>query len=126
MTKKSYQLVTLPQPDLYGSWESWAEAMVAAIDGLQELSGDYSEGRLQRIQLPPESVGSATLVAGSVTVSATDVTANSKIFLSRSSLAGTAGYLDVANVVAGTGFDIVSSSGSDTSVVDWFLIEPIA
>lgn len=66
--------------------------------------------------------GSATLVGGTVTVANTSVTANSEIFLSRSTTGGTAGTLSYTKT-AGTSFTITSSSGSDTSSVNWMIVE---
>lgn len=69
-------------------------------------------------------MGTATLVAGTVTVNTTAVTANSRIFVFVQTPGGTQGFLSVANRVAGTSFDILSTDGSETSVVAWILIEP--
>lgn len=68
-------------------------------------------------------MGVATLVGGTIAVANTSVTANSRIFVSRMALGGTAGDLSVA-VVAATSFTITSSSATDTSVVAWFIMEP--
>lgn len=66
--------------------------------------------------------GAATLAAGTVTVANTSVTATSKIFLQRRVAGGTIGHLTYTRT-AGTSFTITSSSGTDTSTVDWFIIE---
>jgi len=68
--------------------------------------------------------GVATLVGGTVTVSNTSVTANSRIFLTAQSDGGTPGFLRVSARTAGTSFTITSSSGSDTSVVAYQIFEP--
>jgi hypothetical protein len=68
--------------------------------------------------------GTATLSAGSVTVSNTSVTANSRIFLTSQSDGGTPGFLRVSARSAGTNFTITSSSGSDTSTVAYQIFEP--
>ena len=68
--------------------------------------------------------GTATLVAGTVTVSNTTVTANSKIYLSHFTPGGTVGWLRVSARTAGTSFTITSSSGTDTSVVSYMIFEP--
>lgn len=60
--------------------------------------------------------GTATLVAGTVTVSDTKVTASAQIVLSRTTTGGTTGQLSYT-VSAGTSFTINSSSGTDTSTV---------
>lgn len=71
-------------------------------------------------------MGTATLSAGTVTVSTTAVTANSRIFLTAQSLGvvGTAQALAVTARSAGTSFTITSASISDGSVVAWFIVEP--
>lgn len=68
--------------------------------------------------------GTATLAAGSVTVSNTSVTANSRIFLTSQQDGGTPGFLRVSARTAGTSFTITSSSGTDTSVVAYQIFEP--
>lgn len=69
-------------------------------------------------------MGQATLVGGTVAVSNTSVTANTRIILSRETLGGTAGHLAVSARSAGVSFTILSSSGTETSTVNWLLIEP--
>ncbi|NUP38962.1 MAG: hypothetical protein HOY76_18585 [Streptomyces sp.] len=67
-------------------------------------------------------MGQATLAAGTVTVANTSVTANTRPFLSRMAAGGTLGQLSVT-VSAGVSFTITSSSGTETSTVNWLLIE---
>lgn len=67
-------------------------------------------------------IGQATLVAGTVTVANTNITTNSRIFLTVSAAGGTQGFLRTAKV-AGTSFTITSTSATETSVVDWFIVE---
>jgi hypothetical protein len=69
-------------------------------------------------------MGASVLVGGTVTVSNTSVTANTRIFLTCNTPGGTPGFLRVSARTAGTSFTILSSSGSDTSTVGWFLVEP--
>lgn len=71
-------------------------------------------------------MGIATLVAGTVTVANTSVTANSRIFLTSQSDGGTTGALRVSTRVNGTSFTITSLSNTDTSVVAYHIIEPSA
>lgn len=70
------------------------------------------------------TLGVATLVGGTVTVNTTEVTANSRIFLTAQDTGGTPGALRVSARSAGTSFTITSTSGTDTSTVAWFLVEP--
>lgn len=70
-------------------------------------------------------MGVATLVAGTVTVNTTAVTANSRILLTRQNHAGTVtGAVDVTARVAATSFTITSENAADTSDVAWLIIEP--
>jgi hypothetical protein len=68
--------------------------------------------------------GRATLVAGSVAVSDAYVTTSTRILLSVYTTGGTVGHLNTGTRSAGVSFTITSSSGTDTSVVDWVAIEP--
>lgn len=69
-------------------------------------------------------MGLAVLVAGTVTVNTTVVTASSRIFLTNNVAGGTPGFLRISARVAGTSFTITSSSASDTSSVAWMIVEP--
>lgn len=72
--------------------------------------------------LGSETMGYATLAGGSVLVSTTEVTANSRIFVfPQSTLAGT---LYISARVAGTSFTISSTNGADTPSVAWVILEP--
>lgn len=68
--------------------------------------------------------GTATLVAGTVTVPATGLTANSVILLGRNTPGGTLGNLSApdASRVVGTSFDIDSDDVADVSTVDYLVV----
>ncbi len=68
--------------------------------------------------------GTATMVGGTVTVSTSQVKTGDLIFTSRNTTGGTAGHLNapVASIVDGTSFVINSSSGTDTSTVNWWIV----
>jgi len=68
-------------------------------------------------------MGVATLIGGTIAVANTSVTANTRVFVSRSTTGGTEGHLSTTQI-ASTSFTVNSSSGTDTSTVVWFLIEP--
>jgi hypothetical protein len=68
------------------------------------------------------SIGTSTLIAGTVTVSTTAVTSSSKIFLTCAVTGGTLGFLSVGTITNGTSFVINSSSVLDTSQINWFII----
>jgi hypothetical protein len=69
-------------------------------------------------------MGVSTLVGGTVVVANTSVTATTRIFLMCQTPGGTPGFLRVSARTAATSFTILSSSGTDTSVVAWLLVEP--
>lgn len=68
-------------------------------------------------------MGTATLAAGTVTVSNTSITANTRIVVACKTPAGTPGALFVNAVTVGTSFVIKSTSSTDTSVVGYVLFE---
>ena len=69
-------------------------------------------------------MGVATLVAGTVTVSNTSVTASSRIFLTSQDGGGNVGFVYVSAKTAATSFVITSSNILDTSSIAWLIIEP--
>lgn len=69
-------------------------------------------------------MGVATLVAGTVTVNTTAVTATSRIYLTSQVDGGTPGFQRVSARVAATSFTITSSNAADTSTVAWMIVEP--
>jgi len=69
--------------------------------------------------------GAVTLVAGTVTVANTSVTASSRIFLtSNSGGSGTPGWVRESARVAGVSFTLTSSSVTDGSIVVYEIFEP--
>lgn len=70
------------------------------------------------------SLGVETLVGGTKTVNTTAVTANSRIFVTIQTVGGTPGVLYIGTRTAGTSFDVISTSGSDTSTFAWWIVEP--
>lgn len=69
-------------------------------------------------------IGTATLVGGTVTVSNTSVTANTRVRHWEATPGGTQGHLSYSKIVS-TSFTLNSDSGTDTSTVDWELVEEI-
>jgi hypothetical protein len=67
------------------------------------------------------SIGTSTLVAGTVTVPNTYITSNSQIFLSVSTPACVRGYLSYSKI-AGSSFTILYSSTLETSTIDWWIV----
>jgi hypothetical protein len=66
--------------------------------------------------------GTATLAAGTITVADTSITANSVIRVANKTIGGTPGSLYVSAKTAGTSFAITSTSGTDTSVVQYDIL----
>jgi hypothetical protein len=73
-------------------------------------------------QLTVSKVGTAVLVAGTVTVADTKITASSVIRLSTGTLGGTPGAHFISAKVAGTSFTISSTNAADTSTVFYEVI----
>lgn len=101
--------------------------LTASLGAITATNGDLVLGtagnKLSIATGSNASIGtSAAMTAGAITISTTAVTASSKIFLSAATAGGTQGVLSVANIVAATSFDIVSSSNLDTSTVNWLII----
>lgn len=69
-------------------------------------------------------MGTATLAAGTVTVSTTAVTANSRIFLTHQTPGAAPGALRVDSRTAGTSFVVKSANAGDTGTFAWMIVEP--
>jgi hypothetical protein len=67
-------------------------------------------------------IGTATLVAGTVTVSTTAVTASSLIFVSYFTPGGTQASLSIGTITPGVSFVINSSNVADTSTVNYLIV----
>jgi hypothetical protein len=65
--------------------------------------------------------GTATLASGSILVTPADCNAGDTVILSRNTAAGTLGQLSISSVSNGA-FTIVSSSATDTSTVNWYVL----
>lgn len=70
------------------------------------------------------TMGNAVLVAGTVVVNTTKVTANSRIFLTAQNNGGTVGAVSVSARTPGTSFTITSLNVLDTSTIGWIIMEP--
>lgn len=69
-----------------------------------------------------DTAGTVTLVAGTATVNTTAIDIKSIVFLTHQIQGGTIGTLYKGTVVAGTSFDIRSTSITDTSTIGWMII----
>jgi hypothetical protein len=68
-----------------------------------------------------KSCGAATLVGGTVTVNTTAVNTASRIFINHATIGGTPGHLTYT-IINATSFTVTSSSGTDTSTINWLII----
>lgn len=70
-------------------------------------------------------IGSGTLTAGTVTITTTAVTANSRIFVTDTSTGSlvNVGSLVVSTKTAGSGFVVTSTNALDASTFDWMIVE---
>ncbi|MEV7871515.1 glycosyl hydrolase family 28-related protein [Streptomyces sp. NPDC088124] len=99
-----------------GQWNIWAGAVNALNLGAAGGGVAIAEGANARM-------GTATLAAGTVTVTNTSVTATTRVAVFRQTAGGALGHLSVSRT-AGTSFTITSSSNTETSVIAWLLVEP--
>jgi len=113
---------------MYGQFHATASSQTLAINAAVSIPNNLSitaEGYGLKIKEGSDArMGVATLVGGTVTVSNNTVTANTRIMLTAQNNGGTIGFLSVSARTAATSFVILSSSGSDTSIVAWMLVEP--
>lgn len=72
---------------------------------------------------PSPSIGIATLVSGSTTVSTTAIGINSIVMLTIQSAGGTVGSVYVSSKILNTSFTITSTSALDSSSVGWVIID---
>lgn len=72
-----------------------------------------------------EAMGTATLVAGTITVANTRITANSRIFVTVQALGTVTApkAIAVTAKVNGVSFTITSEDNTDTSQVAWLIVE---
>lgn len=99
-------------------------AQASPTEALDVTGNARVTGKMLHTEGAAGSVGVATLVAGTVTVSTTAVTANSRIFLTRDTPGGVVGDLSAptASITAATSFVINSDNVADTSTINWFLV----
>lgn len=99
------------------------------VASVNELSGNLTAADIFA-SVPSGSntrMGTATLVAGTVTVENTLVTDDSIILVTTQGLAaGTEGFPIVSARTAGTSFTILSSQATDVAEVGWLILEPAA
>lgn len=97
----------------------------STITGLSSLASTaLSTGKLSVTTGANASAGQATLVAGTKTVTTNKVATASLIFVTVATLGTVVApqAMLVSNIVDGVSFDITSADGTDTSVVNWWII----
>ena len=99
-----------------------APGQTGHVGAHNDISDVLTAHAAQLDALPSMQWGVATLVAGSVSVSASSVAAGSSVLVSRMTPAGTLGFLSVPVRNTGSGFTIASSSNADVSTVAWLVL----
>ncbi len=98
---------------------------ITATNGNLSLAHTGNKLLIHASTAASDAIGiTAAMTAGTITVSTTAVTANSIIFLSANTLGGTPGTLSApsGSITPSTSFVITSSSSSDTSTVNYHII----
>lgn len=110
-----------------GTFNTTPEAGAIEFDGASFTFVNSDAVRRKIVATDTNTFGVATLAAGTVTVSTTKVTANSRIMLTVQSLGTVTAPKAVAITArtASTSFTITSADATDTSVVAWQIIEPL-
>lgn len=105
--------------------ESTLHANKGLIRCLSELVFSRAPSGLSfRTAVAGARAGSAVLAAGSKVVATTAIGASSMVFVTSNFPGGTPGDVRVSARTAGSSFTITSSSGTDTSEVAWFIVNP--
>lgn len=99
--------------DNVGAWYSLPAASTSRNLTANSLSRDVSPGN-------SACVGTSTLVEGTVEVTSNCIKANSKIYYSRKVAGGDVG--NMTYTVANGVFELVSTSPTDTSTIDWQVV----
>lgn len=104
-----------------------ASQLVFSTDGTQEFFQVDTSGKIiigkAGTAVKHVRTGTATLVAGTKTVTDTNITANSIILLTVMTAGGTQGFLSYTRS-AGASFTINSTSGTETSVIGYVIVDP--
>lgn len=109
-------LVAIPQIEAFRGGP--APPPVTLYEVLSALRGGVN-GAVARVQ-----AGRVDLVDGRAIVNLPAMRSDSVIVVSYATLAGTPGFLSVPSGVIGKSFVIQSSSVTDTSSVNWILVNP--
>lgn len=96
-----------------------APGQTGHIDAHNNIADVLTAHQNQLTATPAIRAGTATLAAGTVNVSRSDVTSGTIVLVTRLVPGGTLGHLSVPTISNGTGFTITSSSATETSSVAW-------
>ena len=118
---------TAPLKFTAGTFTTTPEAGAVEFDGPSLTYVNNNAVRRKIVATDTSTLGVATLVDGTVTVSTAKVTTNSRIFLTVQSLGTVTAPVAIAVTArtASTSFTITSADATDTSVVAWQIIEPL-
>lgn len=100
---------TAPKGEVSSNWELWFSLLSKTVSQLGVASS---------------RAGNATLVAGTVTVSAPSIKTTSVVILTRKATGGTPGAVITYTISSGVSFTINSDNVADTSTFSWFIIDP--
>ncbi len=90
--------------------------------GQQQLSNKTFDHLLVSSSADIATIGTSTLIGGTITVNTKAVTAASKIFTTVTKPGGAQGFLSVPTISSGEFFIINSTSATETSTVNWWII----
>ena len=99
---------------------------------LKKTSGDLVSGNfisqepgkgLQIAEGTNAKLGTIKLKEGMAFVKNSNVTSNSRIFLTHQSYSSLSGFIAIESLRPGEGFNIRSSSSSDEGIVAWMIVE---
>lgn len=117
-----YDGTTWRQPMRFTQGSSMAVAFGGNVTAAGDILASTAGKGLRLKSGSNQRAGNATLVAGTVTVNNTTVTANTLVHLTRKTAGGTIGNATYT-LSAGNSFTITSDSASDTSVFTYILTE---
>lgn len=121
--------------EMFFNYQNAERARLASSGTIWDFSPNntlFKVAALSVVEGTNKSMGTATFASGTVTVSTTKVTANSRIFIQRYGTSTKVGIPQVNTRSAGTSFTVTSIDGSDGTTTQtgddgsfaWFIVEP--
>lgn len=121
----AFAAVTATTVAASGAITGASAAIVGAVTGATVAStGNMTAGALKVVEGANKTMGVATLSSGAVTVSTTAASATMRVIHSRQTAGTLPGHISVANIIAGTSFDLVSTAVTDDAIIAWLIVEP--